>query len=46
MVVALVAECRLSTVDLRQVFQFFRLFNLHLAQTLQYIVSRSVSDCW
>ena len=41
----LVAKCRLLSADLQQVFQFFRLFNLHLVQTLQYAVSRSVSDC-
>ena len=42
----LVANCRLLSVDLQQVFQSFRLVNSYLVQTLQYAVSRSVSDCW
>ena len=42
----LVADCRLLSVDLQQVFQFFRLVNSYLVQTLQYAVSRSVCDCW
>ena len=33
----LVAKCRLLSVDLQQVFQFFQIFNLHLVA--------SVSDC-
>ena len=44
-VVFLVAECRLLSANLQHIFQRFRLFNLHLVQTLQYVVSRSVSDC-
>ena len=45
-IIFLVADCRLLNLDLHQVFQFFRLFNLHLVQTLQHVVSRSVNDCW
>ena len=41
----IVVECRLLSVDLHTTFQFFRPFNLHLVHTLQYVVSRSVSDC-
>ena len=45
-VVFLIDECRLLSVDLQQTFQLFRLFNFHLVQTLQDVVSRSVSGCW
>ena len=31
------------SVDVQRMFQLFRLFNLHLVQTLQYVVNRSVS---
>ncbi len=41
-IILLVAKCRLLSVDLQQVFQFFRLFDMHLVQTLLYAVSRSV----
>ena len=44
-IILLVAKCRLLSVNVPKVFQFYRLFNLHLAQTLQCAVSRSVSDC-
>ena len=43
-VIILVAKRRFLSVDLQQVFQLFRLFNLHLVQTLQYAVRRSASD--
>ena len=44
-IILLVTECRLLSVDLQQAFRLFRLFNLHLAQTIQYAVGWSVSDC-
>ena len=45
-VVVLVAKCRLLSVNVQQIFQLFWLFNLHLVQNLQYLVSKSGSDCW
>ena len=44
-VVFLLADCRLLTVDLQKIVRLLQLFNLHLVQTLQHVVSRSVSDC-
>ena len=44
-IVTFVAVCRLLSVDLQHMFRLFRLFNLHLSLTLQYVVSGSVSDC-
>ena len=40
-IMVFVAKYRLLGVDLQQTFHFFRLFNLHVVQT----VSKSVSDC-
>ena len=45
-IIFLVTKRSLLSVDLQKVFQIFRLFNLHLVQTLQYAISGSVSDCW
>ena len=45
-VVFLVAECRLFSVDLQHILQFFRHFNLYLVQTLQHVVCALVSGCW
>ena len=39
MVIFLVAECRLLTMDLPHIFQLFRHFNLHLVQTLSNMLS-------
>ena len=41
-----VAKCRLLSAVLQHVLQFFRLFNLHLVQAFQHVVSGSVSSCW
>ena len=42
-VVFLVAESRLLSVDQKQILQLFRLFNLHLVQILPYMLSVSLS---
>ena len=45
-IISLVAKCLLLSVGWQHLFEFIRLFILHLVKTLRYAVGRSVSDCW